>query len=697
MDRTINNRYELLEIIGEGGMNTVYKAEDKETGNLVAIKILKSEFNDDEDVIKRFHMESEAIQNLDHENVVKVLDVGVDGDDHFLVMELLKLQTLKDVITENTVYFNNEDIINMSLQILSGIKIAHEKNIVHRDIKPQNILIDDDGNLKVSDFGIARVASSNTMKNTKDAIGSVHYASPEQARGSVVDKRSDIYSFGILLYELATGRLPFEGDTVVSIALKHTRGDVVDPCYLNLNLNPSIEAIIKRCIQKEPSQRFQTVDEIIDLFKILEENPNEELGPEHKELLIVPLDTINMSSVSPFLDGEKETKNNVEVTEVKQKLNILPMVITVVSAVAIAAMILFLTFWKPFRDTESAKPFELPNVVGQNFTEASELLVNKKLNVEKTDAVNDDKIPKNAIISQIPAAGAKVKAGQTVKVVVSLGKFEILAPKLIGETLERARVAAHNEGLEIKVEKEFSKKPQGIVIKQEPKDGEPVKDGLVVVTISLGEESGTQIMPNLYEKSRDHAVNTLSELKLIVGVIEPEYHETIGEGFITWQSVASGAEVSEGTMINMKISLGPDPEKNKEDDGMATVDENPEAENNSGENEGENEGEGSGNNEGENEGEGSGDNQGENEGEGSGENEGEENTNTTSYYIPLKQEKEEYAVKVIKEVDGVQEVLYNQVHDSSEGVVKIDVVGSGSMRLMFYIDDELFDIKDVNL
>lgn len=670
MNRTISNRYELLEIIGEGGMNTVYKAEDTKTGELVAIKILKREFNEDEDVIKRFHMESEAIQQLEHENIVKVLDVGVDGTDHYLVMELLKLKTLKDVVTETKIYFNNEDIINMSLQILKGIKVAHDNKIIHRDIKPQNILIDENGVLKVSDFGIARVATSDTMKNTKDAIGSVHYASPEQSRGSVVDERSDIYSFGILLYELSTGRLPFEGDTAISIALKHTRGDIVEPKHLNLNLNPSIAQIIKKCIQRDSARRFESVSEIISLFEALKQNPNEPLSDDYKELIIPPADTINMNGIAPFLDGEKEEKNKVQVSEVKQKFNLVPMIVTVASAFLVGIMILFLIFWRSGKELDAVKPFELPDVVGKNFTEASEMLIGKRLNVEKTDAVFDDKIPENAIISQIPKAGATVKEGQTVKVVVSLGKDEKIVPKLVGETLEQARVNARNAGLEIKVEKEFNEKKQGTVIKQDPKEGKPAPEGIVTLTVSLGEEAGMQIMPELVKKTRDYAVNSLKELKLVVGVIEPIYDDNIAEGEITWQSVIAGAEVSEGTVINMKVSLGKKPAENKKDQpsGPVSVDENPEqpSENKDDPNK-----------------------------EKPDNLEGEQVA--TSYFIPLKQDKEQYAVKVIKSVDGNEQVLYDHVHQSSEGSVKIDVIGKGHMILKFYIDDELFDEKEVDL
>lgn len=680
MDRIINDRYKLLEVVGEGGMNTVYKAEDLKTGDMVAIKILKNEFGGDEDVIRRFHLESEAIQKIEHDNIVKVLDVGVDGNEHFLVMELLKSQTLKDFISETDKFFNNEDIISMSLQILRGIRAAHEKEIVHRDIKPQNILIDSEGNLKVSDFGIARVASSNTMKNTKDAIGSVHYASPEQSRGSVVDKRSDIYSFGILLYELSTGRLPFEGETAISIAIKHTRGGMVNPCYLNLNLNPSIASIINKCVQREPSQRFESVDQIIGLFEALEKDPNQELGSEYQELVVIPTDTIDMNGIAPFLEGDdKEEKNKVAVTVEKQKFNVVPMIITVLAAIVLAAMILFLTFWDGFRKTEAIKPFKLDDVVGKNFTEASELLTSKKLNVEKTDAKYDDKIEKNSIISQIPEAESVVKEGQTVKVVVSLGKKEITMPDIMGKTMEEARVLVHNSNLEVKIEKDFSDKERGLVIAQEPKAGEVVEDGEIVsMTISIGDKAGSHLMPSLYAKHRNEAVDVISELKFVVGVIESEYNDSVAEGGVTWQSISPGSEVSEGTVVNLKLSLGPKPKTDgpgMDENSNKNIDENPNAEDKK-----------------------------DGEDKNDKKDEDEDNTNPSSdtqnskeFYVPLKQDKEEYAVKVVKVVDGKEEVLYDKVHPSSDGSVRVDVVGKGNMTLKFYIDGKLIDEKTVDL
>lgn len=661
--KILKDRYKLLEVVGNGGMSVVYKAEDLKTNSLVAIKILKEEYLEDEDVIKRFHMESEAIGKLDNEHVVKVLDVGVEENDNFIVMELLKPDTLQDIIKKNKRFFDNAEIIDMALQILRGIQAAHQNEIIHRDIKPQNILIDENGVLKVSDFGIARVATRNTLKNTKDAMGSVHYASPEQSRGSFVDKRSDIYSFGILLYELATNRLPFQGDTAISIALKHSRSDVVNPSYINLNLNLSIEAIILKAMQKEACHRFQTVDEIISLFEDLEKDPGLDLTKDERLYIDNCTDTIDMSAVQPFLKADmKDAQNRVEVSEEETKVSIIPMVIAAVSAVLIAAVILLFIFWTPFRDAESAKPFKLENLVNMSFSEASDLMGKSNVKLEKTDAVHHPEIGKNKIISTIPEAGAIIKDGTTVKVVVSLGKNEVTVPDLRQLTLEEAKVKAKNEGLKLKVENEFSDKKMGTVIKQSPESGEKLQSGeMVVVTISLGKESSTIMMPSLIGRTSDEAIKMIKDSKLVIGLVESEHSDTIAEGLVSFQSVNAGADVAEGSMVNLKLSLGP---KTKTE-GSISVDEKPV------------------------------------EG-GTQEEEGqvtdppaEPAENVTTFYLPLKQDKESYQVKVIKITEAGEEVVYDNEHLASEGSVRIDVVGQGAMKLKFLIDDVVIDEKEV--
>ncbi len=567
MDRTIGKKYKLIEVVGEGGMNTVYKAENLETGDLVAIKILKGDFNKDQEVVKRFHLESEAIQKLNHDNIVKVLDIGEENGEHYIVMELLKTQTLKNVIEANEKYFNNIDIVYMSLQILRGIQKAHDNNIVHRDIKPQNILIDKDGKLKVSDFGIARVVDSDTMENLKDAIGSVHYASPEQSRGSIVDERSDIYSFGIVLYELATGRLPFDGDSAISIALKHTKSQMVDPCHLNLNLNPSIDLIIKKCIQKEPAQRFQTINELIDLFEEIRKNPDKELGPEFSELFVVPTETIDMKSIAPFLDGEKEEKNKVEVLEERNKVNFVPMLITMTAAVLVGFLVLAFIFIKPNKEVENMKPFELDDLVGMNFTEASTLLASKRLNIEQIATEYNEEVGVNRIISQIPHAGAVVKEGTTVKVRVSLGKEEYVVPKLYGLSIQEAKVKLNNARIKFKLEEEYSKEDIGTVTKQWPKQGTILaKDEEVIITMSLGSEPEMHIMPALRGMHLDSATKKLTSVNLIVGETEYSYDDTVEKDYVLWQSISPNVSVEENTVVNLRVSRGKQSDEEAEDE-----------------------------------------------------------------------------------------------------------------------------------
>lgn len=705
MNEILNERYKLIEIIGEGGMNTVYKAEDIETNTLVAIKILKREFADDEELVRKFHQESEAIRKLENENIVKVLDVGEDGEKHYIVMELLKTETLKEFILNKKGYFTNEEIIDLSLQILRAIKAAHEKNIVHRDIKPQNILLDCENNIKVSDFGIARVASNNTLKNTKEAIGSVHYASPEQARGIIVDERSDIYSFGILLYELSTGRLPFEGETAISIALKHTKGEIVNPSYLNSSLNMSIEGIIKKCVQIAASTRFQTVDEIIELFEILKTQPNESLAPEYKEALEVTSKTIDLRELRPAIEEnlteigpEFDENPSLNLEYSKSAIKPIPIIAAFLSAIALGMIVLFFMFSGSFKKINAEKPFKLANIVGMNHTEATDLLSKKKLNIVVKKEEYSSDYEKNHIISQSPKAGITVKERSTINVVISKGSKLIEVPNFKGMSFDEARVVANNNTLKVKTKKEFSDEKTGTVIAQSIKKGNKVQGETgISLTISLGPKPKLTIMPNLIERSQSEAIQTLLDLNLIVGIVEPKHSDTIGEGRITWQSISQGSEIAEGSKVNMIVSLGKDKKEDEAiDDTELQKDDTKETntevidlvEN-------ENNTENDGDKKPENQTETNTDEQGEK----TEQVENKENTENqekmpelkeTTIHIPIKQEKESYEIKVVKVTSDGEEIIYQKVHKREEISVQIAVRGTGVINLKVYQDDEFY-------
>ena len=267
--RNLGNRYEIIEIIGTGGMAVVYKGRDLVLNRLVAVKVLKEEFSTDQDFVKKFQHESQAAASLSHPNIVNVFDVGFNDDVHYIVMELVNGNTLREYLNKMQGFMKEEAIINIGLQVASALSQAHENNIVHRDIKSQNVLINENGSVKVADFGIARAATTATIVNTKEVIGSVHYSSPEQARGGFVDARSDIYSLGILLYELATKALPFEGDSPVTIALKQIKDALPNPQQINTEISEGLASIIHKCGEKMPSERYQSVNALIEDLKML--------------------------------------------------------------------------------------------------------------------------------------------------------------------------------------------------------------------------------------------------------------------------------------------------------------------------------------------------------------------------------------------------------------------------------------------
>ena len=268
----LGNRYEIIEILGTGGMAVVYKGKDLVLNRMVAIKVLKQEFSTDEEFVRKFQKESQAAASLSHPNIVNVFDVGYNENVHYIVMEIVNGNTLRDYLNNMQGFMKEEAIINIGLQIASALSQAHQNDIVHRDIKSQNILINEQGSVKVTDFGIARAATTATIVNTKEVIGSVHYSSPEQARGAYVDARSDIYSLGILLYELATKTLPFEGDSPVTIALKHIKDDMPNPQNVNSEISEGLSSIIHKCTEKMQNDRYQGVLDLIDDLKALRGN-----------------------------------------------------------------------------------------------------------------------------------------------------------------------------------------------------------------------------------------------------------------------------------------------------------------------------------------------------------------------------------------------------------------------------------------
>ncbi len=572
-NQIIANRYQIIKTIGVGGMANVYCANDIKLDRQVTFKVLKEEFAYEE-FIKKFMKEAMAAAKISHPNIASVYDAGNDGDIYYIVMEYIDGYTLKDIIKIRAP-FSMQEILGISIQIASALSVAHNAMIVHRDIKPQNILITKEGKAKVTDFGVARFVSSNTI--TIDTVGSAHYFSPEQARGAFTDFKTDIYSLGIIMFEMATGKLPFEGEGVVQLAMKHINDPLPNIKEINSSVSESIEKIILKATQKNSDNRYQSADLLIEDLKMalydqtgdfvkqnaVSESPTIMMTQEQ-------IDTINehdkdnkiekenrKAEFAKYYNTSKGKQESIRETLKKQKERDRNMRVTffaVLTALSIIIIITsFLIFW-----LVSGTKSEVPDFVGQTFEEAVEIAQNKEIYIRNTGEEYSDTIEEGAIISQSVEAGTSIKKGETVDVTISLGtgKFELM--DFVG--LDISEVYKQIEDVNINLVEEYindSTVEIGKVIKQSPKAGTTVSmDDKVTIYISKGEEDVLITVPNVINLSEQNATQVLQNIGLSVGSVTSEYSDTIAEGKVISQSISYGTQVEQGKAINIVVSLG---------------------------------------------------------------------------------------------------------------------------------------------
>lgn len=560
----LGNRYELLEIIGVGGMAVVYKGRDNVLNRLVAVKILKPEFNADEEFVKKFQKESQAAASLSHPNIVNVFDVGYSSDVHYIVMELVTGNTLRDYLNKMQGFMKEDAIINIALQISSALAQAHQNEIVHRDIKSQNILINEQGSVKVADFGIARAATTATIVNTKEVIGSVHYASPEQARGGFVDARSDIYSLGILLYELATKTLPFEGDSPVTIALKQIKDEMPSPIMINSEISEGLASIVHKMTEKMPNDRYQNIEEVIQDLKILKGD----------KTFVVPFQTYDNheTAVLPKITEEElmayQTKKRAPVTAkptdepVKKKWFGLSekkvnTTLAILAALVLAMIVFGVVAIGKFQDIFKIDSVEVPNVVDLPVAEAVNVLNDLGLKTDTTEYRVHNDIEVDHVISQSVVEGEKVKVGYTVKLVISSGGIQSIIPNIKQQTLTEAKVMIENDGFTLgEVTYEFNELPEGMILSQTPKSGIKMPQGTVIdIVVSQGPETSSVIVPSLETKTIREAESTLNSIGLKLGEITYEASETVEKDKVISNS-KMGTEVDLGTYVSIVVSTG---------------------------------------------------------------------------------------------------------------------------------------------
>ena len=462
--RLIGNRYEILEKIGNGGMATVYKAMDTVLKRYVAVKVLREEFTTDEEFIRRFNTEAQSAASLTHPNIVSIYDVGMDDNIYYIVMELIQGKTLKQIIDEDGV-LPWKWSLNIAIQIASALEVAHKNNIVHRDIKPHNIIITEDGVAKVTDFGIAKAVSNSTITAFGTTIGSVHYFSPEHARGGYTDAKSDLYSLGVVMYEMLTGRVPFDADTPVSVALKHMQEKPVEPIKLNPSIPYSVNKIIMKAMEKDLNLRYQSATEMLkDLNMALKDPDGDFVKTASNEMAYTQrIDTISEEAIKSdnARDSEEKAENGKKkkgkISAFFAKHPALKIVIIVLLVILIPVVGFFGT--QAILSAGRTKDVALPNFVEMTREQAETTATDANLVLEITEEFNSD-VEAGKIVSQDPPylEGYTVKEGSTVKLVLSKGENIKIVPKVTGQSREEAEQAIKAEELEVEVKEEASSK-----------------------------------------------------------------------------------------------------------------------------------------------------------------------------------------------------------------------------------------------
>ncbi|TCK98332.1 serine/threonine-protein kinase [Natranaerovirga hydrolytica] len=559
----LNNRYEIIEKIGSGGMSDVYKAKCKMLNRFVAIKVLKDEFRQDDNFVTKFRVEAQSAASLSHQNIVNIYDVGQDQNVYYIVMELVEGITLKEYIKEKGI-LSSKETIALSMQIASGMEHAHNNHIIHRDIKPQNIIISDGKIAKVTDFGIARAASSATI-SAANVAGSVHYISPEQARGGYTDEKSDLYSLGITMYEMATGKVPFEGDNNVSVALSHLQDDIKKPSEVNPEIASSLEDVIIKLTQKKTDLRYDSTSDLIeDLRKALNAPEGDfvkiDSVPDKDTIFmseeeVKQLRNVSLKDMDDFFEDEVEEKK-----ETSQSDKLIERLIVGSGIILALLLVSVITFFAVNRLQERFIPEEIvvPSVEGYSEEEASRRLANLNLILNVDSYQYSEEVEEGLIIVQSPEEGTIVNEEAIVNVIVSQGIQRFRVPSVTDLRFNDAERLVIEQNLKPERELQYSDTvPMGVVMEQYPQAGEWLrKDETVVIVVSNGREPIYTTVPDVRGETEATARNMLESNNLEVGNVSQVESQTYPEGTVVSQTVSGGEEVEEGYVIDIVVSLG---------------------------------------------------------------------------------------------------------------------------------------------
>ena len=587
--KILGGRYEIIEKIGEGGMAEVYKAKCHLLNRYVAVKILKPEYAKDETFVKRFRREAQSAAALTHANIVSVYDVGAEGDINYIVMELLESKTLKDYIEEHGA-MPSDLVLKISAQIASALETAHKAHIIHRDIKPQNIVLNKNMVAKVTDFGIAKITNvpSATITSFGSTMGSVHYFSPEHAKGGYTDEKSDIYSLGVVMYEMATGKLPFDADSPVSVALKQIQEDPVPPIDVNPNVSPALNQIILKALQKSTALRYQNATEVIsDISQALLRPNSLILRPassvEAGATQVIPIlgnnevpeavpnlrtrepRRANVISTREAMKEElpiEDSKSDEEISEEpkkkgpkKSKKKKIIIISVIAAVVVIGAIVGILVYNNSKKQAEENKEIEVPNLVGRVYDEVVEEYSKQGIEIIKDKVEYSSEQPEGSVISQTPEKGTKTK-DKKIKVVVSKGQKMVEVPEVTGKDIKVATYELEDT-LGFKIEREdvvSEKVASGIIISQDAKKGETLPYGSTIkLQVSKGDGKETVVVPNVLGKTESDAKSALEALGLTVSVKYSE-DKTKSNGVVIAQSYPQNQTLKQGTLVEITVN-----------------------------------------------------------------------------------------------------------------------------------------------
>lgn len=567
INKVLANRYEILEKIGTGGMGNVFKAHDRRLDRIVAIKVLKMEYNEDNNFIRKFKRESLAAASISHPNIVSIYDVGSeimdDQEVHYIVMEFIDGKTLKELINDEG-RLSEKRALNYCIQIAEALKVAHSKHIVHRDIKSQNIMVTRDDRVKVTDFGIARVADNTTVTATNAVMGSVHYFSPEQARGAKVDNRSDIYSLGIVLYEMLTGKLPFDADNPVSVALMQVQSPMPRPSDTIRSLSPDVDHLVLKMTDKVPNKRYADVFELIKDIKGYTmgtrsiTNNTVNTGNDRTAVVTPPLinNRYNRSNKKPIQTDEPKPSRQ---KRVKKKKSVAPAILGIFSAIVIIALLVYIVpkAIKGMNDSNEVEKIIVESYVGKTRQEAEELLNAQGLTMSVKTS-EDETQPDGIVLSQNPDKGEEVEKGSTITLEINELPDTSPVPPLRGLSLEEAKKALEENSLKLgTVEEEFNEEVEkGKIISSNPESGYSVNRGSAVkVVVSKGIDDTPIKLSNYTGIDQNDVVSQLKDLGIDV-VIKTGTSNKVDVGQVYDMEPKSGETVKKGDTVTIYVSEG---------------------------------------------------------------------------------------------------------------------------------------------